>query len=140
MPASAEQRQRERAQEHHVLAADGEQVREPRVAPVVARQRVDRLVLAEHHPAQERRLVGRQPGCDRALGAAAGGIDGSGDPAAARARRLDLRQVKLVRDAAPAQVRRPVEARALGAQRRLRQPADPHDRARLVGPAPPLVA
>ena len=41
-PASAEQRQRERHQQHHVLAAHRQQVGEPGVAPVLARGLVDR--------------------------------------------------------------------------------------------------
>ena len=133
-----EQRHRQRAQEHHVLAAHREQVGKPRVAPVIACQRVDRLVLPEHHPAQERRLVGRQPIVDRLLGAAAGRIDRSGDPVPAGARRLDLRQMELQRDAAPAQVRRPVEARS---STRSGGFASPRTRTTVPGssgPAPPL--
>ena len=102
---------RERAQEHHVLAADCEQMCKSRVAPVVARQRVDRLVLAKDHAAQQRRLVRREA----RPRSPARRVGGRSRPRLPRplcaARRLHLRQAKLMGDALPAQVRGPVEAR-----------------------------
>jgi hypothetical protein len=51
----AEQRRREREQEHDVLPTHRQDVSEARAPEVVADPVVDRLVLAEHHPAQDGR-------------------------------------------------------------------------------------
>ena len=101
-PASASSGKRERAQEHHVLPAHREKVREPSVTPVVAGERVDRLVLAEDHAAHERRLARWQPALDRVLRAPARRVDGAGDPAPSPPGRLDAGNVKLLGNAAPA--------------------------------------
>ena len=84
-PRRGHQRQRERGQQHHVLPADGQDVREPGGAELVARGLVDELVLAQHHAAGQRRGRGRQPVRDPALGALACPVDHAGRPAAAPA-------------------------------------------------------
>ena len=71
-----EQWHRQERQERHVLATDGEQVRQPCPAEVGHRRPVDALVLAEDEAPRQRRLAGRHPVADGALGprADAGGV------------------------------------------------------------------
>ena len=78
-----EQRQGEGAEQDDVLAADGEEVAEPGAAEVVDHERVDGLVLAEHHPAQHGGLLGGGPGGEAALGAPPDRVDPAGEAAAA---------------------------------------------------------
>ena len=59
-PKTREDDPGEDRQQHHVLARDGEQVAEAGAPELLARQRVDQVVLAEHEPAGERRLAGRR--------------------------------------------------------------------------------
>src|SRR5205085_619961 len=56
----AEQRRGQRTEEHHVLPADREHVREARSPEVVAQEWVDALVLPQHHPPRDRGLLARR--------------------------------------------------------------------------------
>ncbi len=85
-PGRGEQRQRQRHQQHHVLPAHRQQMRETGVAPVVACRAVDLLVLAEHHAQGERGVGLREAGGDRLLGAAAQSVERTLDAAASLAR------------------------------------------------------
>ena len=76
------ERQDEHAEQQHVLAADRQQMREPRPLEVGLRRLADRLVLAEHHAAQQRRLRRAEPGAQRARRALAGGVERPGEAAA----------------------------------------------------------
>ena len=66
-------------------SARGEDVREPGGAELVAGALVERLVLAEHHAAQQRRLRRRQAGAESALCPRADGVDEAPGAAAALA-------------------------------------------------------
>ena len=121
-PGGHEYRQRERHQQHHVLPAHREQVRQAGVAPVVARCAVDLLVLAEHHPEGQRGVRLRQSGGNCPLSTAPQAVQHTGDAAAPRAGEPDALDEQLTRDAAPAQVGSEVEAR-IGIVRRPAQTA-----------------
>ena len=110
-PGRHEQRQRERHQQHHVLPAHRQQMRETGVAPVVARGAVDLLVLAEHHAERERGVRLRQPGGDRRSGPATQAVERTRDSTTPRAGEPDALDDQLTRDAAAAQVGGEVEAR-----------------------------
>src|SRR5215212_9640874 len=74
--------------------AYSQQVREPGSLEVIADRVGQPLVLAEHHPAQQRGVLGVQAALETALGAAADGVERARDPAAAptgtaHAHRLD---------------------------------------------------
>ena len=93
-------REHERGEQQHVLAAGREQVREARALEVVAHVVRERLVLPEHHAAQQRRLrLGAAPR-QRALGPPRGRVERAGDPAA-RARRSGASAVDHDRACAP---------------------------------------
>ncbi len=76
------EREHERAQQQHVLAADRQQVRQSRALEVGLGRLADRLVLAEHHAAQQRGLGRVEPGAEPARRALAGGVERPGEPAA----------------------------------------------------------
>ena len=111
-------REHERGQQHHVLAADREHVGEARALELVAHVVGQPLVLAEHHPAQQRRLRLGQPARQPGLGAAASGVDEPGGAAAARAGPRHGRHLDGRARAAPALVRvEPPERRHRAAHR-----------------------
>ena len=92
----------ERCEQHHVLAADRQHVREPRALEVVAHVVRELLVLAQHHAAHQRRLRLGQPASQPSLGATARGVDDSRRPAPALAGDPQARHVdRGVRAAAP---------------------------------------
>jgi hypothetical protein len=79
-------------------------MREPRVPEVRARDRVDRLVLAEHHAAQQRRLGGGHPRGHATLGPAAGAVERAREPAPPGAGRAQPVHEQLRGDAPSAQL------------------------------------
>ncbi len=81
-PSTGAGRQHEHREQHHVLAADREDVGEPGALEVVAHVLGEALVLAEHHPAQQRRLRLGQPACQPRLGATPRRVDEPGEAAA----------------------------------------------------------
>ena len=78
----AEQRPREHRQQRHVLAADGQQVREPGALEVLRHALRDVLVRAQHHPARERSLRIAEARADSRFGAAPYRVDRAGEAAA----------------------------------------------------------
>ena len=94
-PGDGERRQRERHEQHHVLTAHREQMSEAGVTEVLARGAVDRLVLAEHHAADERGLGRGQPGGHGALGAAPQSVEQPRQAAAPPAGRPRVLQQEL---------------------------------------------
>ncbi len=111
-PGDGEGRQRERHEQHHVLTAHRQQMSEAGVAEVLARGAVDRLVLAEHHAADERGLGRGQPSGHGALGAAPQSVEQSRQAAAPPARRPRVLQQELAGEPLPAQMGREVKPRA----------------------------
>ena len=75
-------RQNQHGEQHHVLAADRQHVGETGALEVVAHVLGEALVLAEHHPAQQRRLRLGQPARQSRLGATSRGVDEPGEAAA----------------------------------------------------------
>ena len=75
------QREHQRAEEQDVLARHGEQMREPRAAEVVPYVLGDRLVLAEHHAAQQGGLRRREPRAEPARRPLAEVVEPPGRPA-----------------------------------------------------------
>ena len=110
-------------------------MREPGAAEVVALERVDQLVLAQHHPAGECGVAARQLRAKRDLGSAAHRIDDPERAAAALAGGQQPLERQLPADAPAAQVARPVEPAA--GRGLLGHAAKPDDRAGLaaLGPA-----
>ena len=111
-PGEDEEGQRQRHEQHHVLAADREQVREPGRPEGLASRLADVLVLAEDHAPRERRFVPRHAGGDRTLRAKPEAIHDAGRSPAAAAGGACRVHKQLAIDAAHAQV--PLEVR--GAQ------------------------
>ena len=70
-----EDRKAERDEQHHVLAARGEQMGEPGDPEVLARGLVERLVLAEDHPPRQGGAWRVEAAADRALGRVAHRIE-----------------------------------------------------------------
>jgi hypothetical protein len=70
-----EDRETERHEQHHVLAARGEEMREAGDPEVLARGLVERLVLAEDHAARQGGARRVEAAADRALGRAAHRIE-----------------------------------------------------------------
>ena len=81
-PEHRARRQDQRRQQHHILAADREDVREAGPLELVTHALVQSLVLPQHHAAQQRRLLFAKPARQPSLGAAAGGVDEAGEAAA----------------------------------------------------------
>ncbi len=107
-----QERQRERAQQHHVLAGDRHDVGEAGAAKVLSHRLGDAFVLPEDHPPGERRAGWRETGGDPGLGAPAGGVDGSERAAAPPAGGSQPVEAQLDGDPPAAQVGRPVEVRS----------------------------
>ena len=122
-----QERDGQRAEQHDVLAAHGKDVCEPGAPEVLLVGLRDPLVLAEHHPASEGDVRGRQPGRYAALGSAPGAVDRAGQAAAPPPGQAQAFDSQLECDAAAPQVTRPVE---VGVRLRLRPP----QRARDAGP------
>ena len=78
-------REHEHDQQHHVLPADREDVGEAGALEVVAHVLGQALVLAQHHPAQERRFGRLQTLREPAFGAAPHAVQRARDPASAGA-------------------------------------------------------
>ena len=112
-----QQGQRQRGQQHHVLAADREQVCEAGVAPIVAGGLVDALVLAQHHAAQHGRAVGGHAGAHGSLSALAHAVEQAGKATAPVAGDAQVVEQQLAGHPAPAQVRVVVERRVARAGR-----------------------
>ena len=85
-------REHEDRQQHHVLAADREDVRETRRLEVVLDLRRQPLVLTEHHSAQQRRLGRAEPAVETAFGGAPHAVERAEDALPALAGRHDARR------------------------------------------------
>ncbi len=134
-PRDGAERQHERAEQQHVLAADREQVREARSLELFLRRRSDRLVLAEHHAAQQRRLRRAEPGAEPARRALAGRVERPGEPSTCAAGGGPRRDLDRGMGAAPALVvLEPRERRDRPPQAQLAADARAARRARVLGP------
>ena len=105
-----EEGQRQRHEQHHILARHGEQMCQAAGAKVLPDALADPLVLAEHHAAQQRRVIRRHSGADRSLGARASTIEQAGHSSAPSPREPRALEHELARDTAPAQMGGEVEA------------------------------
>ena len=84
-PDGGGRREHEDRQQHHVLARDGQQVREPGDLELVADRVREPLVLTEHHAAQQRGVLPAQAAREPALRAPADAVQHAGEAAAALA-------------------------------------------------------
>ncbi len=86
-------REHQHAEQQHVLAGDGEQVREARPPEVGLDVLGDRLVLPEHHPAQQRGLGRREPAAQAVGRPLADGVEPAREAAARASGRRPARDV-----------------------------------------------
>ena len=94
-------REHQHAEEQHVLAGDGEQVREAGPPEVGLDVLGDRLVLPEHHPAQQRGLGRREPAAQAVGRPLADGVEPAREAAARAPGRRPARDVDRHVGAAP---------------------------------------